>query len=125
MYNFIITFHLKAYHPYYINRFILQLKNKIKLYISFKGGQAFLPQQVSKYTVLRSPHVDKKSREQFERKTYNRVFKVTFTITDIENMFIFYYFIRKLVKLAIGVQIHISYIIKLKQTNNLNPKCKN
>lgn len=114
MYNFIITFHLKAYHPYYINYFILQIKNKIKLYISFKGGQAFLPQRKSTYTVLRSPHVDKKSREQFERRTYNRVFRLEFMVTNIENVFMFYYFIRKLTKLAVGLQIHISYLIKLK-----------
>jgi small subunit ribosomal protein S10 len=37
------------------------------------GGPVPLPTKVSKYTVLRSPHVDKKSREQFEIRTHKRL----------------------------------------------------
>ena len=39
-----------------------------------------LPQKIKKITVLRSPHIDKKSREQFEIKHHKSVF-----IFDIEN----------------------------------------
>jgi hypothetical protein len=35
-------------------------------------GDAPIPQRLTRYTVLRSPHVDKKSREQFERKVHKR-----------------------------------------------------
>jgi small subunit ribosomal protein S10 len=37
------------------------------------AGPVPLPTQISKYTVLRSPHVDKKSREQFEIRTHKRL----------------------------------------------------
>ena len=37
------------------------------------SGPVPLPTKISRYTVLRSPHVDKKSREQFEVRTHNRL----------------------------------------------------
>lgn len=40
------------------------------------SGPVPLPTKISKYTVLRSPHVDKKSREQFEIRTHNRLIDI-------------------------------------------------
>ena len=37
------------------------------------SGPVPLPTKIEKYTVLRSPHTDKKSREQFEIRTHKRV----------------------------------------------------
>lgn len=37
------------------------------------AGPIPLPTQTEKFTVLRSPHVNKKSREQFEIRTHKRV----------------------------------------------------
>ena len=37
------------------------------------SGPIPLPTKTQRWTVLRSPHVDKKSREQFELKTHKRV----------------------------------------------------
>jgi small subunit ribosomal protein S10 len=37
------------------------------------SGPVPLPTRISKYTVLRSPHVDKKSREQFEMRRHKRL----------------------------------------------------
>ncbi|MEK6813114.1 MAG: 30S ribosomal protein S10 [Nitrospirota bacterium] len=37
------------------------------------SGPIPLPTRINRYTVLRSPHVDKKSREQFEIRTYKRL----------------------------------------------------
>ncbi len=36
-------------------------------------GPIPLPTTISKYTVIRSPHIDKKSREQFEMRTHKRL----------------------------------------------------
>ena len=36
-------------------------------------GPIPLPTKIEKYTVLRSPHVNKKSREQFEIRTHKRL----------------------------------------------------
>ena len=39
-------------------------------------GPVPLPTKTQRWTVLRSPHVDKKSREQFELKTHKRVIDI-------------------------------------------------
>ncbi len=39
-------------------------------------GPIPLPTRIERYTVLRSPHVDKKSREQFEMRTHRRVIDI-------------------------------------------------
>ena len=37
------------------------------------AGPIPLPTSINKYTVLRGPHIDKKSREQFEIRTHRRL----------------------------------------------------
>ncbi len=37
------------------------------------AGPIPLPTTINKYTVLRGPHIDKKSREQFEMRTHRRL----------------------------------------------------
>jgi small subunit ribosomal protein S10 len=39
-------------------------------------GPIPLPTRIEKFTVLRSPHVDKKSREQFEIRTHKRLLDI-------------------------------------------------
>jgi len=41
------------------------------------SGPVPLPTKIERYTVLRSPHTDKKSREQFEMRTYKRLIDIT------------------------------------------------
>ena len=40
------------------------------------SGPIPLPTRTNKYTVLRSPHVNKKSREQFEMRTHKRLIDI-------------------------------------------------
>ncbi|MBI3298035.1 MAG: 30S ribosomal protein S10 [Elusimicrobia bacterium] len=40
------------------------------------SGPVLLPTNIRKYTVLRSPHVDKKSREQFEMRIHKRLIEL-------------------------------------------------
>ncbi|MGA0314597.1 MAG: 30S ribosomal protein S10 [Alphaproteobacteria bacterium] len=39
-------------------------------------GPVPLPSRLEKFTVLRSPHIDKKSREQFEIRTHKRLLDI-------------------------------------------------
>ena len=39
-------------------------------------GPIPLPNKIEKFTVLRGPHVDKKSREQFEIRTHKRLLDI-------------------------------------------------
>ena len=40
------------------------------------AGPIPIPTRISRFTVLRSPHIDKKSREQFEIRTHVRVIDI-------------------------------------------------
>lgn len=40
-------------------------------------GPIPLPTRIERYTVLRGPHIDKKSREQFEIRTHKRIIDIT------------------------------------------------
>ena len=40
------------------------------------SGPVPLPTRIERFTVLRSPHIDKKSREQFEMRTHKRVIDI-------------------------------------------------
>jgi small subunit ribosomal protein S10 len=40
------------------------------------SGPIPLPTRINRWTVLRSPHVDKKSREQFEIRTHKRLLDI-------------------------------------------------
>lgn len=77
------SFRLKAFHPYYLNRFIVLVQNELKNFTSIELKHSFLPRKYETFTVLKSPHVDKKARDQFERITYNRI--LTFSFFEKEN----------------------------------------
>ena len=47
------------------------------------SGPVPLPTERSLYTVLRSPHVDKKSREQFELRIHKRLIELNDVTPDI------------------------------------------
>jgi len=40
------------------------------------AGPVPLPMKIEKFTVLKGPHIDKRSREQFELRTHNRLIDV-------------------------------------------------
>jgi small subunit ribosomal protein S10 len=40
------------------------------------SGPVPLPTRINRFTVLRSPHIDKKSREQFEIRTHKRLLEI-------------------------------------------------
>lgn len=40
------------------------------------SGPIPLPTRINKYTVLRSPHINKKAREQFEMRTHKRLIDI-------------------------------------------------
>jgi hypothetical protein len=45
-------------------------------------GAASLPTRIHKYTVLRSPHTNKRSREQFEMRTHKKVYTLYDTFSE-------------------------------------------
>lgn len=53
--------------------------------LSYKSDSIGMPVKRSLYTVLRSPHIDKKSREQFEMKVYKQLLVIRTDIKQLRN----------------------------------------
>jgi ribosomal protein S10 len=82
----IIKIRFKTFHQKNFDAFLPKVLQKINASAFVATGVASLPTQTFRYTVLRSPHVDKKSREQFEIKIYNKLIVFSFDgYSDIQT----------------------------------------
>ena len=71
-----IRIRLKAYDHAALDRSVDEIVQTVKRSGARISGPAPLPTARSIYTVLRSPHVDKKSREQFETRVHKRLIDI-------------------------------------------------
>lgn len=68
-----IRIRLKAYDHKLLDQAVGEIVESAKRTGASIVGPIPLPTSINKYTVLRGPHVDKKSREQFEIRTHKRL----------------------------------------------------
>jgi small subunit ribosomal protein S10 len=71
-----IRIKLKAYDHKLLDQSAAEIVNTARSTGARIAGPVPLPTRISRYCVLRSPHVDKKSREQFEIRTYKRLIDI-------------------------------------------------
>jgi len=71
-----IRIRLKAYDHSLLDQSTREIVETAKRTGARVSGPVPLPTQISKYTVLRSPHIDKKSREQFEIRVHKRLLEI-------------------------------------------------
>ena len=71
-----IRIRLKAYDHRLLDQSATEIVDTAKRTGARVAGPIPLPTRINKYTVLRGPHVDKKSREQFEIRTHKRLFDI-------------------------------------------------
>ena len=71
-----IRIRLKAYDHKILDQSVGEIISTVKKTDARVAGPIPLPTKISRYTVLRSPHVDKKSREQFEIRTHKRLIDI-------------------------------------------------
>lgn len=71
-----IRIRLKAYDHKILDKSAREIVDTAKRTGVEIRGPFPLPTTVSRWTVLRGPHVDKKSREQFERRTHHRLIDI-------------------------------------------------
>jgi len=71
-----IRIKLKAYDHRVLDNSVKEIVDTAQRTGARISGPIPLPTRVSKFTVLRSPHVDKKSREQFEIRTHKRLIDI-------------------------------------------------
>ena len=68
-----IRIRLKAYDHKLLDQSTSEIVETARRTGSAVAGPIPLPTSVNKFCVLRSPHVDKKSREQFETRSHKRL----------------------------------------------------
>ncbi len=71
-----IRIRLKAFDYKLLDRSVGEIVETAKRTGAKVAGPIPLPTRISRFTVLRSPHVDKKSREQFEVRTHKRLIDI-------------------------------------------------
>jgi small subunit ribosomal protein S10 len=71
-----IRIRLKAYDYKLLDRSTEDIVETAKRTGARVAGPIPLPTEINRYTVNRSPHVDKKSREQFEIRTHKRLIDI-------------------------------------------------
>ncbi len=72
-----IRIRMKAYDHDILDSWSKKIVEAAKSTGARVAGPIPLPTRIEKYCVLRSPHVNKKSREQFEIRTHKRVVYIT------------------------------------------------
>jgi len=71
-----IRINLKAFDYRLLDQSVQEIVETVKHSGAKVAGPVPLPRRISRYTVLRSPHVDKKSREQFEIRRHKRLIDI-------------------------------------------------
>ena len=85
-----IRIRIEGYDHEIIDQSAMDIVNTAKRTGAKVRGPIPLPTKIERITVLRSPHVDKKSREQYEIRTHKRVVDITEptakTIDELRNL---------------------------------------
>lgn len=71
-----IRIRLKAYDHRLLDQSTKEIVETARRTGAKVAGPIPLPTEINKFCVLRSPHVDKKSREQFEMRTHKRLLDI-------------------------------------------------
>lgn len=71
-----IRIRLKAFDYKLLDNSVSEIVETAKRTGAKVAGPIPLPTKINRYTVLRSPHCDKKSREQFEIRTHKRLIDI-------------------------------------------------
>ena len=71
-----IRIKLQAYEHRILDQSVSEILNTARKTGSIVAGPIPLPTRIERFTVNRSPHVDKKSMEQFEIRTHKRVLDI-------------------------------------------------
>jgi len=71
-----IRIRMEAYDHSVLDQSASEIVDTAKRTGAIVHGPVPLPTRIERYTVLRSPHIDKKSREQFEIRTHKRLIDI-------------------------------------------------
>ena len=102
MHNQKIRIKLKAFDHRLLDKATKEIVSTVKRTGAAIKGPIPLPLRIERFTVNRSPHIDKKSREQFEIRTHKRLIIIEPTPQTVDALM-------KL-DLAAGVEVDIKLL---------------
>ena len=80
-----IFLHLKSNFKKTLELYTFYLEKNLKSTdVDFKLVR--LPKRIKRLTILKSPHVNKKARDQYEIRTYNLTFVITKNVQDLSGL---------------------------------------
>lgn len=98
-----VSIKLLAYESALVDQAAVKIVQTIKAIGGKYSGPVPLPTKYEEFTILRSVHINKKSREQFERRTHKRLINLISPSKDLLD---------KLNRLELPVGVHISIRVK-------------
>ncbi|RYE05966.1 MAG: 30S ribosomal protein S10 [Rickettsiaceae bacterium] len=96
-----IIIRLKSFDHNSVERATGEIVNAVKRTGAVVSGPIPLPSHIERFTVLRSPHVNKKSREQFEIRTQKRLIIIGYPTPQTVDAL-------KKVDLGAGIEVEIN-----------------
>ncbi len=72
----VIRIRLQAFDHRILDQSVSEIVNTVKRTGAVVAGPVPLPTRIERFTVNRSPHVDKKSMDQFEIRTHKRLIDI-------------------------------------------------
>lgn len=99
-----IKIRLEAYDHRILDKAVQDIVDTAKRTGAKVAGPVPLPTRIERFTVLRGPHVDKKSREQFEIRTHKRMIEILDPTAKTNEVF-------SRVDVPAGVDIKIKQIV--------------
>lgn len=86
----VIRINLRSFDARLLDTSVLSIVDTARQTGAKVAGPIPLPTRIRKFTVLRSPHVDKKSREQFEMRQHKRLIDLVDpsqkTLDELQNL---------------------------------------
>ena len=103
-----VNIKLSAYEAQVVDQAAIKVIQSIKAIGTKYSGPVPLPTKYEEFTILRSVHINKKSREQFERRTHKRLIILDSPSKEL---------IDKLQRLELPAGVNIQLIVKNKKLN--------
>lgn len=106
-----IKIHVKSYNPNQLETLVRKVTQNIETFNTISERESILPKYYQrkfdrKYTVIRSPHIHKKSREQFQQTIYHKYIQLTFTSASESKPFL--WFLNQICARLFGIQMKAS-----------------
>jgi small subunit ribosomal protein S10 len=82
----VIKISLKSFDNSILNKAITEIVSTVRRTGATIKGPVPLPTKIKKFTVIKSPHVNKDSREQFEIRSYKRLLIIIPTLQTVDAL---------------------------------------